>query len=178
MTDAQLLDVFRAELAASRDPVSAIRAVRVTLAAAQPGRNDFSEQEEFRLAAAKDWARAGLSQAAWVALVLDVVARDFRRSTDRLFNRSRRCQVRTSTHDAHGRWVASAILVRTGISAAGAGRRVGLDHSTVLYGLKRVKESPDLSARVEALLEGLRAALAAQTTTPGAPVEPGAREAA
>lgn len=54
---------------------------------------------------------------------------------------------RTRTR-SEARWVAAAVLRGQGLALTACGRAVGLDHSTVLYGLRQIAARPELEAAV------------------------------
>lgn len=59
--------------------------------------------------------------------------------------------------NVHARWVFVSVMCNRGMAKATAGRFVRLNHSSVIYGLRQCRKSPDLMAivaHIEQLIDG------------------------
>lgn len=156
ISDPRLLEVFRIEYEATRNVDQAVMAVVTAVKAHAP-------DDEISVAAAAlptamnvtlTVVHRYIQRDAWemttarVRQVIALSAQEVGVDPARLFGR--RLRTRMPLH-ARGRWIAAALLRRMHMGYIAIGKKLGIDHSTVMYGLRHVAEDPALAAVVDRL---------------------------
>lgn len=156
ISDPRLLEVFRIEYEATRNVDQAVMAVVTAVkahapddeisvaAAALPTAMNVTLTVVHRYVKRDAWEMTSARVRQAIALASEEVGV----TPDRLFGR--RLRTRMPLH-ARGRWLASALLRRMDMSYPAIGKKLGIDHSTVINGLGKVAEDPALAATVDRL---------------------------